>query len=160
VAKPKKLSIEHVLPQTWEHTWPLDDPTPAAAEARASVTEISAELAELTPDELTIVLSGSFELMRQLMADLAARPGKRRRFVEVEDSLGWSRGRLASVLGGFANFSKAMSEASARTESHRTRTASTGCGWMTNEQARSGRAFKVGTDQLARSRRHRRRCEA
>lgn len=193
VAKPKKLSIEHVLPQTWEQTWPLDDPTPAAADARAgvinvlgnltlvtgelnsamsnapwpikrerleqsvlllnspvkavtswdeqsiadrgrflidlivdrwpgpaamipgfdpsarvaAVTEISAELAELAPDELTAVLNGSFELMRLLMADLASRPGKRRRFVDVEDSLGWSRGRLASVLGGFAKFSKA-----------------------------------------------------
>ncbi|MDA0169808.1 DUF262 domain-containing HNH endonuclease family protein [Solirubrobacter taibaiensis] len=196
VAKPKKLSIEHVLPQTWEETWPLNEPTEEGLETRSSVinvlgnltlvtgelnsamsnapwvikrqrleksilllnsqikpiaewgeqaildrgdglidlilkrwpgpstmipgfdplavkpvvAEVNAELAELTAEQLIAVLDHTFELMRTLLVDLAANPGRRRRFIEIEDALGWSRGRLASVLGGFAVFSKAKIE--------------------------------------------------
>ena len=74
------------------------------------IAEVNADQAELTPEQLITVLDETFELMRSLLVDLAAKPGERRRFVEIEDALGWSRGRLAAVLGGFAVFSKAKVE--------------------------------------------------
>jgi hypothetical protein len=39
-----------------------------------------------------------------LLRDLAAHPDELRRYTDIEDSLGWSRGRLASVFGGYAVF--------------------------------------------------------
>jgi hypothetical protein len=192
VSKPRKLSIEHVLPQGWEKTWPLTDATEIAVEQRAAhvnvlgnltlvtgelnsslsnapwaakrqrldksvlllngelkpltswdeqaisdrgaalaqmvvarwpgpdalvpgfdaselaraVTETNPQYGDLTGDELALVLSSVSDLMTSLLLELAARPGERRRFVDIEDSLGWSRGRLASVLGGYASFAK------------------------------------------------------
>jgi hypothetical protein len=40
------------------------------------------------------------DLMRELLDALAAAPDSRRIFPEVEDTIGWPRRRLASVLGG------------------------------------------------------------
>jgi hypothetical protein len=40
------------------------------------------------------------ELMRELMHALAAAPGRPRTFPQVEDTLGWPRRRIASMLGG------------------------------------------------------------
>jgi hypothetical protein len=40
------------------------------------------------------------ELMRELLAGLAAVPGEPRPFPEIEDAIGWPRRRIASVLGG------------------------------------------------------------
>jgi hypothetical protein len=40
------------------------------------------------------------DLMRELLAALAAAPGEPRPFPAIEDSLGWPRRRIASVLGG------------------------------------------------------------
>ena len=43
------------------------------------------------------------ELMRGLLAELAATPGRPRTFPEIEDAIGWPRRRIASVLGGVAH---------------------------------------------------------
>jgi hypothetical protein len=40
------------------------------------------------------------DLMRELLQELAATPGRARTFPQIEDSIGWSRRRIASVLGG------------------------------------------------------------
>ena len=40
------------------------------------------------------------DLMRELLAGLAAAPGQPRPFPAVEDAIGWPRRRIASVLGG------------------------------------------------------------
>ncbi|MFN8222206.1 MAG: hypothetical protein U0R50_03045 [Gaiellales bacterium] len=42
------------------------------------------------------------DLMRELLGELARRPDNPRPFGEVEDALGWPRGRIASMLGGVA----------------------------------------------------------
>ena len=40
------------------------------------------------------------ELMRELLAALAAAPDRPRCFPEIEDAMAWPRRRIASVLGG------------------------------------------------------------
>jgi hypothetical protein len=40
------------------------------------------------------------DLMRELLDGLAAAPDQPRPFPEIEDSIGWPRRRIASVLGG------------------------------------------------------------
>ncbi len=40
------------------------------------------------------------DLMRELLDALASTPGRPRPFPEIEDSIGWPRRRIASVLGG------------------------------------------------------------
>jgi hypothetical protein len=40
--------------------------------------------------------------MRELLDALAAAPDRPRPFPEIEDSIGWPRRRIASVLGGVA----------------------------------------------------------
>jgi hypothetical protein len=40
------------------------------------------------------------DLMRALLHELAATPGRARTFPQIEDALGWPRRRIASVLGG------------------------------------------------------------
>ncbi len=42
-------------------------------------------------------------LMRELLGALAAAPDRSRTFPEVEDTMGWPRRRIASVLGGAAH---------------------------------------------------------
>jgi hypothetical protein len=46
------------------------------------------------------------ELLRALLDELADTVGQRRTFRAVEEALGWERGRLASVLGGYASSAK------------------------------------------------------
>ena len=43
------------------------------------------------------------DLMRELLAGLAAAPGVPRPFPEIEDAIGWPRRRIASVLGGVSH---------------------------------------------------------
>jgi len=43
------------------------------------------------------------ELMRELLAGLAAAPDRPRPFPEIEDAIGWPRRRIASVLGGVSH---------------------------------------------------------
>ncbi|HEX2086663.1 MAG TPA: hypothetical protein VHF89_13365 [Solirubrobacteraceae bacterium] len=50
--------------------------------------------------EVAAFYDGCSDLMRELLDELAAAPGRPRPFPEIEDALGWPRRRIASVLGG------------------------------------------------------------
>ena len=52
------------------------------------------------PDEIAAFHDRCSDLMRELLAGLAAGPRRPRPFPEVEDALGWPRRRISSVLGG------------------------------------------------------------
>ena len=43
------------------------------------------------------------DLMRELLEALAEVPGRPRTFPQIEDTLGWPRRRIASVLGGVSH---------------------------------------------------------
>jgi hypothetical protein len=86
----------------------------------------------------------SSDLMRALLDELAAAPGRPRPFPAIEDALGWPRRRIASVLGGVAHlrqtefsgrrpyrFQDERQSASGRWEM-----------WMDAEQARAVRAAR------------------
>jgi hypothetical protein len=51
-------------------------------------------------DEIARFHDRSSDLMRALLHELAATPGRARTFPQIEDALGWPRRRIASVLGG------------------------------------------------------------
>jgi hypothetical protein len=50
--------------------------------------------------EIVRFYDGCSDLMRELLDALARWPDQPRTFPEVEDSIGWPRRRIASVLGG------------------------------------------------------------
>ena len=52
------------------------------------------------PDEIARFHDRCSDLMRALLHELAATPGRARTFPQIEDSIGWPRRRIASVLGG------------------------------------------------------------
>src|SRR5690242_9718528 len=52
------------------------------------------------PGEIEHFYDRCSDLMRGLLDALAAAPETPRRFGEVEDSIGWPRRRIASILGG------------------------------------------------------------
>lgn len=52
------------------------------------------------PGEIERFYDRCSDLMRELLGELAATPDHPRLFPEIEDSLGWPRRRIASVLGG------------------------------------------------------------
>jgi hypothetical protein len=71
--------------------------------ARAAI----ADLAEHAPDhamddpgEIAAFYDRCSDLMRELLDELATAPNRPRIFPAIEDSMGWPRRRIASVLGG------------------------------------------------------------
>jgi hypothetical protein len=52
------------------------------------------------PGEIARFYDRCSDLMRELLHELAATPGRPRTFPEIEDALGWPHRRIASVLGG------------------------------------------------------------
>jgi hypothetical protein len=52
------------------------------------------------PGEIAAFYDHCSDLMRELLDALAAAPDQPRPFPEIEDSMGWPRRRIASVLGG------------------------------------------------------------
>ena len=52
------------------------------------------------PDDVARFHDRCSDLMRELLAALAAAPDRPRPFPEIEDAMGWPRRRIASVLGG------------------------------------------------------------
>ncbi len=52
------------------------------------------------PGEIARFYDRCSDLMRELLDELATAPERPRTFPEVEDSIGWPRRRIASVLGG------------------------------------------------------------
>jgi hypothetical protein len=55
------------------------------------------------PGEIARFHDRCSDLMRELLAGLAAAPGRPRPFPEVERAIGWPPRRIASVLGGVAH---------------------------------------------------------
>jgi len=55
------------------------------------------------PDEIARFYDRVSDLMRDLLDGLAAAPDRPRPFPEIEDSIGWPRRRIASVLGGVSH---------------------------------------------------------
>ena len=52
------------------------------------------------PGEIERFYDRCSDLMRELLGELARKPGEPRPFRVIEDALGWPRRRIASVLGG------------------------------------------------------------
>jgi len=71
-----------------------------------ALEEMSPGNAMVQAEDIAAVWSQCSPLMRLLLEDLATADKARRTYAEVEDSLGWTRGQLASVLGGYGNFAK------------------------------------------------------
>ena len=55
------------------------------------------------PGEIARFHDRCSDLMRALLHGLAEAPGRPRPFPEIEESIGWPRRRIASVLGGVAH---------------------------------------------------------
>jgi len=54
------------------------------------------------PGEIVRFHDRCSDLMRELLDALASAPDQPRTFPQIEDSIGWPRRRIASVLGGVA----------------------------------------------------------
>jgi hypothetical protein len=52
------------------------------------------------PGEIERFYDRCSDLMRALLDELSAAPGRPRPFPAIEDAIGWPRRRIASVLGG------------------------------------------------------------
>jgi hypothetical protein len=52
------------------------------------------------PDEIARFHDRCSDLMRELLDALSDTPGRPRPFPKIEDTMGWPRRRIASVLGG------------------------------------------------------------
>lgn len=106
-----------LLAEMVSRRWPGPDqliPSFDRSKLVLAVTEMDPDNAELTGEQLDAIVGSGSELLRELLADLARRPSSRRRYIDIEDSLGWSRGRLASVFGGYVNFASAAGLGSKR----------------------------------------------
>lgn len=55
------------------------------------------------PGEIARFHDRCSDLMRELLHGLAQAPDRPRTFPEIEDSIGWPRRRIASVLGGVSH---------------------------------------------------------
>jgi hypothetical protein len=55
------------------------------------------------PGEIARFHDRCSDLMRELLDALADSPGTPRTFPDIEDSIGWPRRRIASVLGGVSH---------------------------------------------------------
>jgi hypothetical protein len=64
------------------------------------LAEHAAHNVMLDPGEIERFHDRCSDLMRELLDGLAATPDRPRAFPVIEDSIGWPRRRIASVLGG------------------------------------------------------------
>jgi hypothetical protein len=70
------------------------------ARSTPTLVEYLARNAMRDPDEVERFYDRCSDLMRELLDGLADAPDRPRPFPEIEDSIGWPRRRIASVLGG------------------------------------------------------------
>jgi len=63
--------------------------------------EVSPENADLSGEAIFEVFERASPYLRELLVNLAGDPRQRRTYEQIEESIGWPRRRLASVLGGF-----------------------------------------------------------
>jgi hypothetical protein len=65
-----------------------------------------AEEADMTLDDVAAAYAAGSSYLRTMLDRLAAEPGRRWRFAELEAELNWPRGRIAGVSGGYAQAMK------------------------------------------------------
>src|ERR671923_870186 len=95
------------------------------------------------------------DLMRELLDELAATPGRPRTFPEVEDAIGWPRRRIASVLGGVSHLRHTEFGGRRPYRLHDDRRSASGRWeiWMDSGQARAVRAAAGSEDAFRAARR-------
>jgi hypothetical protein len=97
------------------------------------------------PDEIARFYDRCSDLMRELLDALATAPGAPRPFPTIEDSIGWPRRRIASVLGGV--FRLRQAEFAGRRPYHFNDSRWSESGrweiWMDGEQADAVRAARA-----------------
>jgi hypothetical protein len=102
------------------------------------------------PGEIERFYDRCSDLMRELLAGLAAAPGCPRPFPEIEDAIGWPRRRTASVLGGV--FTLREREFGGRRPYHFQDTRQSASGrwemWVDSGQAAVILAAKTGADNI------------
>jgi len=69
----------------------------------SSLTQHASHNAMIDPGEIVRFYDRCSDLMRELLDALADAPDRPRTFPQIEDAMGWSRRRIASVLGGVAH---------------------------------------------------------
>ena len=69
----------------------------------SSATEHAPHNAMIDPGEIAFFYDRCSDLMRELLKALAEAADQPRTFPEIEDSIGWPRRRIASVLGGVSH---------------------------------------------------------
>jgi hypothetical protein len=72
------------------------------------VTEHAPHNAMVEPGEIAHFYDRCSDLMRELLDGLALTPDRPRPFPDIEDSIGWPRRRIASVLGGASHMRHAL----------------------------------------------------
>ena len=94
------------------------------------------------PGEIARFHDRCSDLMRELLAVLAATPERPRTFPEIEDALGWPRRRIASVLGGVSHLRNTEfgGRRPYRIQDHRHSASGRTEMWMDAAQARAVRA--------------------
>jgi hypothetical protein len=79
---------------------PSHTPRPSRLTA---ATQHAPQNAMTDPSEIARFHDRCSDLMRELLEALAAAPDQPRPFPAIEDSIGWPRRRIASVLGGVSH---------------------------------------------------------
>jgi hypothetical protein len=93
-------------------------------------------------DEIASFHDRCSDLMRELLDALAEAPDRPRTFPDIEDSLGWPRRRIASVLGGVHHLRQTEFGGRRPYRFHDARRSQSGRWemWMDGDQARAVRA--------------------
>lgn len=96
------------------------------------------------PREIEAFYDRCSDLMRALLDGLSATPERPRPFGEVEDSIGWPRRRIASVLGGVSRTRNLVFGGRRPYHFHDTRQSASGRWeiWMDERQAMAVRAAR------------------
>ena len=109
-------------------------------------SEHARENAMTDPDEIARFYDRCSDIMRELLDGLAETPDRPRPFPEIEDTIGWPRRRIASVLGGVSHLRHTEFGGRRPYRFHDERQAASGRWemWMDAEQARAVRAVRRG----------------
>ena len=84
----------------------MSSPHSSTGSPRATLVECIAANAMDDPGEIAFFYDRVSPLMRELLDHLAADPGVPRAFPVIEDTMGWPRRRISSVLGGVGRIRK------------------------------------------------------
>ena len=98
------------------------------------------------PGEIARFYDECSDLMRELLDALSEAPDQPRPFPQIEDSMGWPRRRISSVLGGVSRMrhTKFAGRRPYRFQSERQSASGRWEMWMDSGQARSVREAREG----------------